>query len=430
MKSNTLRAHRAPAAAAGTARPRPALRLAAALASLCVLVALAAFAVPAAAAGTRAPAQWTVMVYMDGDQKPGDLYLGRWVTHDIDKELAVVGSNADVQVVTLADRGRYPSKADGSWKGARVFHVTQGMKATAQNAAADWGQIDMGSPQTLIDFVTWARAAYPAKHYALFMWDHGWGWWPGNTMEDDTSNDYMDMDELRDALQTLGGVDMVGWDSCLGQTIEVEAQLRGFAKAVAGSEDSIGYTGFAYDYLLPRLQADPSMNADKLAILAAKSMKWHHDKWTLASSAVALDGHWDAMTYAVSNLGWELAVELPQYRAAFVAARRHAAVPRQTYAENRDLYGAAQALKARVGSSWVKQYCAQVLKAEHKAVLWQWHTKAEGALHGIDIFWPSAPAPPAAGSSFSQWVSFDYYCTQLEFTRMTYWGDFLKAWGG
>jgi len=133
------------------------------------------------------------------------------------------------------------------------------------------------------------------------MWDHGWGWWPGNTMEDDTSGDYMDMDELRGALQTVGGVDMVGWDSCFSQTIEVQAQFRGFAKAMAGSEDSIGYSGFAYDYILPRLQATPTMDAYKLAILAAKSMKWHHDKWTLASTAVALDGRWDTLTSAVSD---------------------------------------------------------------------------------------------------------------------------------
>ena len=441
MKSNILRACHAPAQAdAGTIRRRRLLWLvpAAGLVCLCLVAALMAFAVPAATAAGTAPTtagtppttDWTVMVYMDGDQDHGDLYLGPWVTHDIDKELAVVGSNADVQVVALADRGRYPSKADGAWKGARIFHITQGMKATADNAVADWGQIDMGSPQTLIDFVDWARGAYPAKHYALFMWDHGWGWWPGNTMEDDTSNDYLDMDELRDALQTLGGVDMVGWDTCLGQTIEVEAQLRGFAKAVAGSEDSIGYTGFAYDYLLKHLQAAPSMDADKLAILAAKSMKWHHDKWTLASSAVALDGHWDAMTSAVSDLGWDLAVRLSQYRAAYAEARRHAAMPPQTYPENRDLYDAALELQARVGSGMVKGDCARVLKAERKAVLYEWHAKKEGALHGIDIFWPSAPAPPAKGSSFSQWVNFNYYCSQLEFTRLTYWGDWLAAWGG
>ncbi len=98
------------------------------------------------------------------------------------------------------------------------------MTATAENAAADWGPTDMGSPQTLVDFIDWARAAYPAQHYALFLWDHGWGWWPGNTMADATSNDYLDMDELRGALETVHGVDMVGWDTCLSQTIEVEAR--------------------------------------------------------------------------------------------------------------------------------------------------------------------------------------------------------------
>jgi hypothetical protein len=432
MKSNILRADRASGRAlAGSARRwrRPVPAASVGLACLCALVALMVFAVPAATAGTPPATDWTVMVYMDGDQNHGDLNLEPWVTHDIDKELAVTGSNADVQVVALADRGRYPNKADGSWTGARVFHITQGMKATAENAAANWGQTDMGSPQTLVNFVNWARANYPAKHYALFMWDHGWGWWPGNTMEDDTSGDYMDMDELRGALQTVGGVDMVGWDSCFSQTIEVQAQFRGFAKAMAGSEDSIGYSGFAYDYILPRLQATPTMDAYKLAILAAKSMKWHHDKWTLASTAVALDGRWDTLTSAVSDLGWDLAIRLPQDRAVFAKARKQATVPLQTYPEVRDLYGAAQALKAQVGSSMVKQDCSRVLKAEHKAVLYEWHAKKEGALHGLAIFWPSWPAPPAAGSSFSQWVNFAYYCTQLEFTRLTYWGDFLAAWG-
>ena len=136
-----------------------------------------------------------------------------------------------------------PIAADGGWTGARVFHVTEGMKATAENAVADWGQIDMGSPQTLVDLITWTRANYPARHYALYFWDHGWGWWPGYTMHDVTSNDTLDMDEIRDAMQRTAGVDMVGMDTCMGQMIEVEATFRGFARAIAASEDAIGYTG-------------------------------------------------------------------------------------------------------------------------------------------------------------------------------------------
>ena len=397
---------------------------------------LVAAAVPRVAAADPAPtpspaptASWTVMVYMDGDQIPGDLYLGSWLTHDIDKEMAAVGSDADVQVVALADRGRFPSAADGSWTGARVFHVTKGMTATADNAAADWGPTDMGSPQTLVDFIDWARANYPARHYALFMWDHGWGWWPGNTMEDDTSNDYLDMDELRGALETVHGVDMVGWDTCLSQTIEVEAQLRGFADAMAGSQDSIGYSGFSYQNILSALQAWPTMGPNSLAVVAAKSMKTGHDQWTWASSAVSLGTRWDTLTAAVSDLSWDLASGLPRYRRAYAVARRLAVSPPQTYPEDRDLTDVAYYLRAHVASPIIKSDCTRVLKAESKVVLWQWHVKAEGHVHGIDIFWPSSPAPPKKGSSFSQWVDFAYYSADLNFTRLTYWGDFLSAWG-
>ena len=162
---------------------------------------------------------------MDGDNN-----LERWVTHDIDQELAAVGSNADVQVVVLADRARGYSAADGDWTGTLAFNVWKGMKATPENAVADWGERDMGSPQTLVDFVTWARASYPSRRTALFFWDHGWGWWPGYTMHDVTSNDTMDMDEIRRAMEQTGGVDMVGMDTCLGQTIEVAGHLPRFRR--------------------------------------------------------------------------------------------------------------------------------------------------------------------------------------------------------
>ena len=404
-----------------------------AVASAALLVAAAvaprASADPAFALDPAPTAAWTIMVYMDGDQNPGDLYLGSWITHDIDKEMAAVGSNADVQVVALADRGRYPSVADGSWTGARIFHVTQGMTATSENAATDLGATDMGSPQSLIDFVDWTRANYPARHYALFLWDHGWGWWPGNTMEDDTSNDYLDMDELRGALETVGGADMVGWDTCLSQTIEVQAQLRGVALATAGSQDSIGYSGLSYQNILKALQATPTMSAASLAVVAAKSMKSGHDRWTWAASAVSLGTRWDALTSAVSDLSWDLAVRLPRNHRAYAVARRLAASPPQTYPEVRDLYDVAAELRSHVASPAIKKDCTRVMKIERRVVLWQWHNKAEGAVHGIDIFWPSSPAPPKKGSSFDQWVDFTYYCSDLNFTRLTYWGDFLGAWG-
>ena len=390
-----------------------------------VALLLAAALSPARAAAEPAPqARWTVMVYMCGDNN-----LEPWITHDIDAEMAAVGSNADVQVVALADRSPGYSTDDGDWTGTLLFNVAKGMTATPENAVADWGERDMGSPQTLIDFVTWTRANYPADRYALVFWDHGWGWWPGETMVDETSGDTLDMDEIRRAMDAAGGVNMVGMETCLGQMIEVEAEFRGFARAIAASEDSTGYTTFDYRQILSALQATPTMTAAELAVVAARSMKTGHDKWTLTASAVALNRSWDSLASAVSDLAWDLAYGLPKYHKAYAVARRHAAVPPQSYPEVRDLYDVARELRSHVGSALIKRDCTRVLVSLRKVVLYEWSTPAEGDLHGISIFWPSAPAPPRPGSSFSQWVGFPYYCSQLTFTRMTYWGDFLTAWG-
>jgi len=384
----------------------------------------AALRVPPPALPAAPEAAWTVLVYMDGDND-----LERWVTHDIDRELAAAGSTADVQVVVLADRSPRYSTADGDWKGTLAFHVTKGMRATPENAVADWGERDMGSPQTLSDFVTWAKASYPARHTALFLWDHGWGWWPDYTLWDATSNDSMDMDEVRRAMEETHGVDVVGMDTCLGQMIEVEATFRGFADAIVGSEDEIGYTGIDYAQVVGRLQSAPGMGAADAARLAAASYRHGHDRWTLSASAVALDWRWDRLVAQVNTLGWKLLDGLPRHRAEYVAARRHMATAIGGDPTSVDLYDAAAQLRKRVHSPSLKRTCEAVMKAVRRVALYEWSTRAEGRLHGMGIYWPSTPRPPRPGADSGQWGDFSYYATQLDFTRMTSWEDFLTVWG-
>jgi hypothetical protein len=84
-----------------------------------------------------------------------------------------------VQVVALADRGPGFDRSHGDRQTTKLFHVTQGMTALPGSEVADWGERNMGDPQTLVDFVTWSKANYPADHYALYFWGHGWSWHPG-----------------------------------------------------------------------------------------------------------------------------------------------------------------------------------------------------------------------------------------------------------
>ncbi len=137
-------------------------------------------------------AKWTVMVYMSGDNNLED-----YVVKDIEEELGLVGSNADIKILALADRGPGYDTSRGDWQTTKLFKVKQGMKANSSEAVADWGERDMGDPQTLIDFVIWSKKNYPAAHYALYFWGHSWNWEPGWTMRDYTTNhDTLDYDTL------------------------------------------------------------------------------------------------------------------------------------------------------------------------------------------------------------------------------------------
>src|SRR5919106_7076262 len=230
--------------------------------SLIVLLGLLLSMTGSVLAAPPAPrAKWTVMVYIAGDNNLED-----YVVKDLELELAPTGSSANVQVVALADRAPGYDTSRGDWQTTKLFHVTKGMTASSANAIADWGERNFGDKQTLIDFVTWTKTNYPADHYALYFWGHGWNWHPGYVMQDDTDNDTLDMEEIEAALPSLGFIDMVGFDGCNMASIEVQLLWRGHATALAHSQEWVGGEGIQYNLVLALLAVNPNMTADQVAI--------------------------------------------------------------------------------------------------------------------------------------------------------------------
>jgi hypothetical protein len=199
---------------------------------LLMIVMLTATSLGTAQAAPAARAKWTVMVYISGDNNLED-----YVVKDIETELAPTGSTADMQVVALADRGPGYDTSYGDWQTTKLFHVAKGMTAAPENAIADWGERNMGDKQTLIDFVTWTKTNYPADHYALIFWGHGWNWHPGYVMADDTNADTLDYDEQKAALPSLGFIDVVGYDGCNMASIEILNLWHGYATALTGTQE-------------------------------------------------------------------------------------------------------------------------------------------------------------------------------------------------
>jgi hypothetical protein len=359
-------------------------------------------------AAPPARAKWTVMVYISGDNNLED-----YVVQDLELELAPTGSSANVQVVALADRGPGYDTSYGDWQTTKLFHVTQGMTASSANAVADWGERNFGDKQTLIDFVTWTKTNYPADHYALYFWGHGWNWHPGYVMQDDTDNDTLDMEEIEAALPSIGFIDMVGFDGCNMASIEVQMLWHGHATALAHSQEWVGWEGVEYDVVLAQLAANPTMTADQVAIATSQSAT--SDKtW----SAVAVDSRFDALLTAVNQ--WSVALKdglganRKKYDQAFGATRSFWQAPM-----DKDLYDMAFEINNRMTDRNIKTKSQAVMTAVNAVVLHERHVNAYAEVHGITIYHISRATEKDS----------DYtYYRGLEFALQTGWDEFLDAY--
>ena len=363
-------------------------------------------------AAPPAPARWTVMVYMSGDNNLED-----YIVKDIELELGLAGSNADVKIVALADRGPGYDTSRGDWQGTKLYYVTRGMLADSASAVADWGERNMGDPQTLIDFVSWAKTNHPADRYLLYFWGHGWNWHPGYVMEDDTSADTLDYGELKAAIPQLGFIDVVGFDGCNMASIEVYKLWQGKATAVAASQEYVNWNGIEYDTVIAQLLANPYMTADAVAVASAQSAIVQGGERTW--SAVAVDTRLGTLLTATDRfavaLNNGLAANRKKYDRAFGATRTMWQAPM-----DKDLYDMAAEIKLAVSDATIKARAQSVIDAFASTVLWEGHTNAYSDVHGITIYHVSKPTEKDS--------NYTYYRSNTDFALTTAWDEFLDAY--
>ncbi|MCK6539903.1 MAG: clostripain-related cysteine peptidase [Anaerolineales bacterium] len=362
-----------------------------------------------ASAAPPTRAKWTVMVYISGDNN-----LESYVVPDIETELGAVGSNADVQIIALADRVPGYDTSRGDWQTTKLFRVMQGMLATPENALADWGERNFGDPQTLIDFVAWTKANYPADRYALYFWGHGWSWHPGWVMADDTDEDTLDYHETKAAIPSLGFIDVIGYDGCNMASIEILELWHGHATAFTSSQEWVGGEGIQYDLVLAQLAANPNMTADQVAIATSQSAT--KDKtW----SAVAVDSRLDALIAAVDQwsaaLNAGLGTHRKKYDQAFTATRSFWQAPM-----DKDLYDMAYEIKNKVNDTNIKNKSQAVMNAVTGVVLHERHVNAYSEVRGITIYHISKASQKDS--------DYAYYRSTVDFALFTGWDEFLNAY--
>ena len=226
--------------------------------------------------------EWTIMVYLDADNN-----LESAGIDDIN-EMEMVGSTTDVNIVVQVDRIPYSVLAannegylddisNNNWTTTRRYYITQDFDSIQINSQliSDLGELNMGTPQTLINFANWAVTNYPAKKYLLVIWNHGGGFRSAGLAKDiawdDTSGgDKITMSELEYALSAIStqmgkNVDIVGMDACFMAMTEVAYQIKDYADILVTSEESEPNDGWPYDSILSQLVSYPTMTPNQLA---------------------------------------------------------------------------------------------------------------------------------------------------------------------
>ncbi len=225
---------------------------------------------------------------------------------------------------------------------------------------AELPETNTGDPACLVDFASWAIETYPAQRYALVLWNHGSGWkeddiyqaaersgtqpqitrqvmrslasskrrvlfrssleWYVEDPEraiayDDSSEDFLDNAELKKVLEAVRlktgrALDLLGFDACLMNMLEVHYQLRELANVIAGSQELEPGDGWPYHDILGALVRQPELSPEKLgALIVDAYIAFYEQKFPYVSvtqSAIAA-GQLAPVVTAVDRLAGALA---------------------------------------------------------------------------------------------------------------------------
>ena len=409
-------------------------------------------------AGT--PKKWTVMVWLAGDndlEEFGDKDLA---------EMKKVGSTSDVDVVAQFD-----SMRDNR---TRRYHLRRATSLDA-DVVAELGETNTGDPAVAVDFFAWAMRTYPAERTLAVIWNHGSGIDEtdiyrnarargdsvsrgapaaagglerrvvraalssrhrralfASTVDqavhdraiayDDSSRDFLDNAELKRVLAEVKKaagrpLDVLGFDACLMNMLEVAYQVRGTAGVMVGSEELEPGDGWPYDRVLRAVNEKPSMDAATLGATVVTEYIASYASGNVTQSALDL-GQLEPVALAVDVLAAALTRAVKSDVELAAVTRALNATQRFDTADFVDLGHFCEVIGQRSKDAKVKAAARDVRQAlagdPRFVILSGTRGSTVRDATGTAIYFPSRQVNAAY--------------KKLDFAKATRWGRFLTAY--
>lgn len=407
--------------------------------------------------------KWTIMVYLAGDNDLDEDGAG-----DI-AEMAKVGSSNEVNVIAQFDRA-------GDAGTQRFFITKDG--GYPKDSIENLGETNTGDPKVLLDFLKWGIKEYPAQHYMTVLWNHGSGWNEDEVYEkaikfspekrglsptikrsfrergirkalfsttleevlkqpaadrgilyDDESKDFLDNMEMKkvliEAAKLLPGkqFDIVGFDACLMNTIEIAFQLKDTAKIIVGSEETEPNAGWPYDKVLGAILNNPDMSPEDFGKIIVDSYIRSYDKGR-NSDPVTLSALNSSKIASVMTVINKLAVDLKKNISNREIFNKLLTITYDVqkfyYPTYKDLYDFARLLNERIDVKEIKDSSQAVMDiletGENNFVIASGNlTSSMSGAHGVSIYLPVRE-------------TYLKYYNKLDFADNSKWDEFVKAY--
>jgi len=242
--------------------------------------------------------EWTVMVFMSAKNGLADV-----ITENF-RQLETVGSTEEVAIVAEVGKINWPDDDDFQSGSKRIF-VTRNPEHSRLRTVVmqEKKDADMGDWREMADFAVWAKAKFPARHYALIVVNHGTGWrsaysgiFPLNKpLTDDIgrkgeyqlagisydtqTGNHITTVEMGAALSQIGHLDIYAADACLMQDAASDYEIARYADFIVASEELEPGAGYDYAGIMKKLADSPNISAESFArhIVAANAAFYEAD---------------------------------------------------------------------------------------------------------------------------------------------------------
>ena len=220
--------------------------------------------------------QWTIMVYMAGDNNLSeDMITGL-------KGMKGLRGNKDINLIALYD-SNYPRVP------VKTYNFSLDFQSSSREPKLEEFETDLfDSVKPMLsrkeffkikDFVPKVVEKFPAEKYALILSGHSDGILGKTLLRDENPSVVLDLKKLQDILydsRPAGSdlikkrFDLLGFDGCLMNMVEVGYELKSVAKVMVGSQGNIPTSGWAYEKVLEDLVANPKMDEKEFAVSIVK----------------------------------------------------------------------------------------------------------------------------------------------------------------